>query len=120
MTRVDIINGELALLDYDGEIEYVWERNTMSRSQYTYMSKYIIKNWHDGWENDKIWTSALNKWDSLSPEVKGFLTNLSDDEEKAAHRIYIELRRFLEKLPCLENIKKKYDDAIIDTLNSIL
>lgn len=115
-----ISKGELCLLDSSGNVEFVWDREDMPRGQYNYMIKHIKSIWHDGWDNFAIWHEALNYWNSLSPETQAVIFNISGCEEREAHKIYTALRMYLNGLEGQENIKKEFEEAIIDVLNSLL
>lgn len=111
MDEFSIIDGELAII-HDGEVEYVFERDSLSRAAYTYMI-----NWIQGKKSPKddpgtVWVEAENAWDSLSPEIQGTLIAIANKERQQARDIRDGLLATLHEYKGLKSIKDAYADSI--------
>lgn len=111
LMEFSIIDGELAII-HDGEVEYVFERDSLSRAAYTYMI-----NWIQGKKSPKddpgtVWFEAENAWDSLSPEIQGTLIAIAHKERQQARDIRDGLLATLHEYKGLKSIKDAYANSI--------
>ena len=86
MNEFTIIDGELAILR-DGEIEYVFERDSFSRAAYNYMIHWIQDKKSPDDDPVTVWIEAEKAWDTLSPEIQGMLVSITNKEKQQASDI---------------------------------
>jgi hypothetical protein len=106
-----MIDGELAIL-LNGEVEYVFERDTLSRAAYNYMIHWVQDKKSPKDDPGMAWLDAENAWDSLSPEIQATLMNIANKERQQAHDIRDGLLATLHGYQGIQSIKDAYAECI--------
>jgi hypothetical protein len=106
-----VIDGELAVLR-DGEIEYVFERDSFSRAAYNYMIRWIQDKKSPEDDPGTVWFEAEKAWDALSPEIQGTLVSIANKEKQQAGDIRDGLLATLHGYQGVQTIKDAYADCI--------
>ena len=106
-----IIDGELAILR-DGQIEYVFERDSLSRAAYYYMIHWIQDRKTPDDDPGTIWLEAEKAWDALSPEMQGMIITLANKEKQQALDIRDGLLATLHGYQGVKSIKDAYAECI--------
>lgn len=109
---LEFIDGDLCLLDEDGEVTHVFERGDLSRAAYKHMTHWIENNFEKEKSFKKIWEEAEASWDALSPEMQGHLFIMSRGEEQCLEDIRTGLLATLAEYRGLNFIKEIFADAI--------
>jgi len=107
-----IIDGELAILDNVGEVEYVFERDSLGRAAYNYMINWVQRKKSPGDDPGMAWLEAEKAWGSLEPNVKGTLLVIAHKETQQACDIRDGLLATLHEYQGLKIIKDSYADCI--------
>lgn len=118
MDEFTIIDGELAILR-DGQIEYVFERDSLSRAAYHYMI-----NWIQGHKSPKddpgtAWLEAEKAWDALSPEIQATLMTIANKERQQALDIREGLLATLHGYQGVKRVKDTYAECIRTCFNML-
>jgi len=111
MNEFTMIDGELAVLR-DGEIDYVFERDSFSRAAYNYMIRWIQDKKSPDDDPGMIWIEAEKAWDALSPEIQGMLVSITNKEKQQAGDIRDGLLATLHGYQGLKTIKDAYAECI--------
>ena len=111
MCEFTIVDGELAIL-LNGEVEYVFERDSLSRAAYNYMIHWIQDKKSPKDDPGTAWLDAEKAWDSLSPEIQATLMNIANKERQQARDIRDGLLATLHEYKGLKNIKDAYANSI--------
>lgn len=106
-----MIDSELAILDA-GEVEYVFERDSLSRAAYNYMINWIQTRKSPEDDPGMTWLEAEKAWDSLSPEIQGMLMTIAHKEREQARDIRDGLLATLHGYQGLKIIKDSYSECI--------
>ena len=106
-----VIDGELAILR-DGEVDYVFERNSFSRAAYNYMIHWIQDNKSPKDDTGTAWLEAEKAWDALTPETKGLILAIASKERQQAIDIRDGLLATLHGYQGVKRIKDAYVDCI--------
>ena len=106
-----IIDGELAIL-HNGEVDYVFERETLSRAAYQYMIHWIQDTKSPVDDPGTVWLEAEKAWDTLSPEMQGTLMNIANKERQQALDIRDGLLATLHGYQGVKSIKDAYAECI--------
>ena len=106
-----VIDNELAILR-DGQIEYVFERDSLSRAAYNYMINWIQTRKSPEDDPGMTWLEAEKAWDSLSPEMQGILMTIAHKERDQARDIRDGLLATLHGYQGLKTIKDSYAECI--------
>ena len=106
-----VIDNELAILR-DGQIEYVFERDSLSRAAYNYMINWIQTRKSPEDDPGMTWLEAEKAWDSLSPEMHGILLTIAHKERDQARDIRDGLLATLHGYQGLKTIKDSYAECI--------
>ena len=111
MKSFTIIDGELAILGGD-EIEYVFERDSLSMAAYQYMTQWIQDTKKPDDDPGTVWLEAEKAWDSLSPDFQGILINIANKEKQQAKDIRDGLHATLHGYQGVKRIKDAFAEAI--------
>ena len=111
MNEFTMIDGELAVLR-DGEIDYVFERDSFSRAAYNYMIRWIQDKKSPDDDPVTVWIEAEKAWDALSPEIQGMLVSITNKEKQQASDIRDGLLATLHGYQGLKTIKESYAQCI--------
>jgi hypothetical protein len=111
-----IIDGELTVLR-DGEIEYVFERDSLSRAAYHYMIHWIQDKKTPADDPGTVWLEAEKAWDALSPEMQATLITIANKERQQACDIRDGLLATLHGYQGVKSIKDAYADCIRTCFN---
>jgi hypothetical protein len=114
-----MIDGELTILR-DGEVEYVFERDSISRAAYTYMTNWIQGQKSPNDDPGDVWLEAGNAWDALSPETQGLLLTIANKEKQQALDIRDGLLATLHEYQGMKSIKDAYADCIRTCFNMLI
>ena len=106
-----LIDDELAILR-DGEVDYVFERNSLSKAVYNYMIHWTQDNKSPTDDPGTTWVEAEKAWDELSPETKGLLLAIASKERQQAIDIRDGLLATLHGYQGVKRIKDAYADCI--------
>jgi len=116
MTTVEILEGELCLLNVDGEIIHVFERSGKSQVEYKFMSDWIQRNFDSKLETKVLWEGAEEAWANLGPENQAFLFSLFEQEKRNAKDICEGLLATLAEYQGLKTVKDAYRRALNNAL----
>jgi hypothetical protein len=111
MSSFTMIDGELATIR-DGEVEYVFERDSFSRASYNYMTRWVQDKKSPEDDPGTVWLEAEKAWDELSPEIQGMLMTIANKERQQALDIRDGLLATLHGYQGVKNIKDSYADCI--------
>ena len=111
MNEFSIIDGELAILR-DGEVEYVFERDSFSKAAYDYMINWIQGKKSPEDDPGTAWLEAEKSWDALSPETQAMLMTIANKERQQALDIRDGLLATLHGYHGVKSIKDAYTDCI--------
>ena len=106
-----IIDNELAIL-HDGEVEYVFERASLSRAAYQYMIQWIQGTKSPVDDPGTMWLEAAKAWGALSPEIQATLISIANKESQQARDIRDGLLATLHEYQGVKSIKDSYADCI--------
>jgi len=106
-----IVDNELAILR-GGEVEYVFERESLSRAAYQYMIQWIQDKKSPEDDPGTVWLEAEKAWDALSPEIQATLMNIANKERQQALDIRDGLLATLHGYQGVKSIKDAYADCI--------
>ena len=106
-----IIDNELAILR-GGEVEYVFERDSLSRAAYQYMIQWIQGKKSPEDDPGTVWLEAEKAWDALSPEIQATLMNIANKERQQALDIRDGLLATLHEYQGVKKIKDAYAECI--------
>jgi hypothetical protein len=106
-----IIDNELAILR-DGQVDYVFERDSLSRAAYNYMVRWIQDKKSPNDDPGAVWLEAEHAWDALSPEIQGTLMNIANKERQQACDIRDGLLATLHEYQGIKSIKDAYAECI--------
>jgi len=106
-----LIDDELAILR-DGEVDYVFERNSLNKAIYNYMIRWTQDNKSPMDDPGTTWIEAEKAWDALSPETKGLLLAIANKERQQAIDIRDGLLATLHGYQGVKRIKDAYADCI--------
>jgi hypothetical protein len=118
MDEFSIIDGELAILR-DGEVEYVFERDSFSRAAYNYMINWIQDKKSPKDDPGTVWIEAEKAWDALSPETQAVLLTIANKERQQALDIRDGLLATLHGYQGVKCIKDAYADCIRTCFNML-
>ena len=111
-----MIDGELTILR-DGEVEYVFERDSLSRAAYQYMIQWIQDKKTPADDPGTVWLEAEKAWDALSPEMQATLITIANKERQQACDIRDGLLATLHGYQGIKSIKDAYADCIRTCFN---
>jgi len=111
MNEFSVIDGELTILR-DGEVEYVFERDSLSRATYNYMIRWIQDSKSPDDDPGAVWLEAEKAWDALSPEMQGMIITLANKERQQARDIRDGLLATLHGYQGVKSIKDAYAECI--------
>jgi hypothetical protein len=106
-----VIDNELAIL-HDGQIEYVFERDSLSRAAYQYMIQWIQSTKSPVDDTGTMWLEAEKVWGALSPEIQATLISIANKESQQARDIRDGLLATLHEYQGVKSIKDSYADCI--------
>jgi len=106
-----IIDGELTVLR-EGQIEYVFERDSLSRAAYNYMIQWIQDKKTPADDPGTAWLEAEKAWDALSPEIQATLMSIANKERQQALDIRDGLLATLHGYQGVKSIKDAYAECI--------
>ena len=107
-----MIDNELAIL-HDGEVEHVFERESLSRAAYQYMIQWIqgTKSPVDD-DPGTMWLEAEKAWGALSPEIQATLMSIANKESQQARDIRDGLLATLHEYQGVKRVKDTYAECI--------
>jgi len=111
LLELTIMDGELAIL-HDGEVDYVFERDSLSRAVYSYMIQWIQDTKSPIDDPGTMWLEAEQAWNALSPEIQGTLISLADKESQQARDIRDGLIATLHDYQGVKRVKDTYAECI--------
>jgi hypothetical protein len=111
MSSFTIIDGELTVLR-EGQIEYVFERDSLSRAAYNYMIQWIQDKKTPADDPGTVWLEAEKAWDALSPEMQGMIIAIANKERQQARDIRDGLLATLHGYQGVNTIKDAYAECI--------
>ena len=106
-----IIDNELAIL-HDGEVEYVFERASLSRAAYQYMIQWIQGTKSPVDDPGTMWLEAEKAWGALSPEIQATLMSIANKESQQARDIRDGLLATLHEYQGVKRVKDTYAECI--------
>jgi hypothetical protein len=106
-----IIDGELTVLR-EGQIEYVFERDSLSRAAYQYMIRWIQDSKSPDDDPGAAWLEAEKAWDALSPEMQGMIIAIANKEKQQARDIRDGLLATLHGYQGVKRVKDTYAECI--------
>ena len=106
-----IIDNELTILR-GGEVDYVFERDSLSRAAYQYMIRWIQDKKSPEDDPGTVWLEAEKAWDALSPEIQATLMNIANKERQQAIDIRDGLLATLHGYQGVKRVKDMYADCI--------
>jgi len=106
-----IMDGELAILR-DGEVEYVFERDSLNRAAYQYMIHWIQDSKSPDDDPGTSWLEAEKAWNALSPEMQGMLIIITNKEKQQARDIRDGLLATLHGYQGVKRVKDTYAECI--------
>lgn len=106
-----IMDGELTIIR-DGEVDYVFERESLSRAMYSYMIHWIQEKKSPEDDPGAAWIEAEKAWDELSPDIQGTLICLSDKDVQEARDIRDGLLATLHEYQGVKRVKDTYAECI--------
>ena len=112
MSRPEMMDGELHLLDETGDVIHVFERGNLSRAAYKHMCAFVITNFNSKLSAEELWVQAENAWDALTPEHQMTIWSMTQQEEQNAKDISQGLLATLNGYQCLSTVKAAFSDAI--------
>lgn len=115
-----IIDGELSILNDEGEVEYVFERDNLSRAAYTYMTQWIQDTKKPDEDPGAMWLEAEKAWDVLSPELQAMLIGIANKEKQQARDIRDGLLATLHEYQGFKNIKEAFAESIRACFGSLI
>jgi alpha-ketoglutarate-dependent taurine dioxygenase len=106
-----IIDNELVILR-EGEVEHIFERDSLSRATYSYMIHWVqdIKSPED--DPGTMWVEAAKAWDTLSPEMQATLMSIAHKESQQARDIRDGLLATLHEYQGVKRVKDTYAECI--------
>lgn len=111
LSEFSTIDGELAILR-DGQVEYVFERDSFSRAAYYYMIHWIQDKKSPDDDPGAAWFEAEKAWDALSPEMQGMILAIANKERQQALDIRDGLLATLHGYQGVKTIKDAYAECI--------
>jgi hypothetical protein len=111
MSEFSTIDGELAILR-NGEVEYVFERDSLSRATYNYMIQWIQDRKSPDDDPGAAWIEAEKAWDALSPEMQGMIIAIANKERQQARDIRDGLLATLHGYQGVKRVKDTYAECI--------
>jgi hypothetical protein len=118
---LDWIDAELCTVDQTtGNIEYVFERGTTPRAEYTYITCWIQANFDPKFTPEELWKRGKGAWGALSPENQMALWSLSIQEEQNAQDICAGLLATLADYQGLTVVKNAFREAIKSISNKFV
>jgi hypothetical protein len=114
---MEYIDGELCILNEEGEVTYVFEREHLSRAAYKHMSEWVRLNFDSKLTYEENWSKADAAWEALTPEHKMLLWSMSQQESQNASDICTGLLATLESYQGLRVVKNMFKDAITSVKN---
>ena len=106
-----IIDNELAIL-HDGEVEHVFERESLSRAAYQYMIQWIQGTKSPVDDPGTMWLEAEKAWGALSPEIQATLMSIANKESQQARDIRDGLLATLHEYQGVKRVKDTYAECI--------
>ena len=106
-----IIDGELAILR-NNEVDYVFERDSLSSAAYNYMIRWIQGNKSPVDDPGAVWLEAEKVWGELSPEIQGTLMSIANKESQQARDIRDGLLATLHEYQGVKRVKDTYAECI--------
>ena len=101
-----IVDGELSI------VTHVFERASLSRAAYDYMTSWVQKNTDPTDDPKTSWRRAEEAWDALSPEIQASLWQISYKEKQNVEDIRDGLLATLHEYRGFTSVKKAFVDAI--------
>jgi len=112
----NMIDGELAIFR-NGEVEHVFERDSLSRAAYNYMIRWIQDRKSPDDDPGAAWLEAEKAWDALSPEMQGTIIAIANKERQQARDIRDGLLATLHGYQGIKSIKDAYAECIRTCFN---
>jgi hypothetical protein len=112
LNSMEFIDGELTMLDHDGNVIHVFERGDFSRAAYKFISKKVFEKYFSEISPEENWKRAEAEWDALTPEMQAHLWSLSRQEEQCGEDIRQGLLATLNEYRGFKFIKDLFADAI--------
>lgn len=119
MDEFSVIDGELTII-HNGEVEYVFERESLSRAAYNHMIHWIQDNKSPTDDPVTSWLEAEKQWDALSPETQGLILAIANKERQQALDIREGLLATLHGYQGVKRIKDAYADCIRTCFSQLL
>jgi hypothetical protein len=113
-----IMDGELAIL-HDGEVDYVFERESLSRAAYQYMIHWIQGTKSPEDDPGAAWLEAEQAWNALSPEIQATLMSIANKESRQARDIRDGLLATLHDYQGVKRVKDTYAECIRTCFNQL-
>ena len=109
---LEFIDGDLCLLDEDGEVTYVFERGDLSRAAYNHMTGWTQANFNENLSPEENWAKADRAWEALTSEHKMLLWSMSVQESQNSRDICHGLLATLSSYQGMSSVKNAFRDAI--------
>jgi hypothetical protein len=110
--HLDDLDGELCIVDENGNVTHVFERGDLSRAAYKHMYAWTKKNFDPKLEPRELWHKAEEAWDALTPEQQMLLWSMSVKEHQSAQDICTGLLATLSGYQGVMAVKQAFRDAI--------
>jgi hypothetical protein len=109
---MEFVDGELTMFDRDGEITHVFERGTLPKTFYNFVSKKVFEKYFFEISPTENWKRAEAEWHELTPEVQGHLMILNRKEDDCVEDIRLGLLATLAEYQGMNYIKELFEEAI--------
>lgn len=110
--NLEFIEGELCIINDEGDCTHVFERGDLSRAAYKHMTGWIQNNFVPELTPTEMWANADASWEAMSPERKMFLWGMTNQETQNASDICTGLLANLSAYQGLTVVKKAFQDAL--------
>jgi hypothetical protein len=109
---MEFIDGELCILNDQGEIIHVFERGDLKRAPYKHMTAWVLTNFDPKLDPTALWTLAKKSWDDMSPQNQVAIWTMCNQEETSARDIRDGLLATLHGYQGVKSVKDAYKEAI--------
>lgn len=109
---MEFVDGELTMFDRDGEITHVFERGTLPKTFYNFVSKKVFEKYFFEISPTENWERGVEAWNDLTPEVQAHLMILTQKEDECLEDLRTGLLTTLDGYQGMKHIKEIFAEAI--------
>lgn len=109
---MEFIDGELCILNDQGEIIHVFERGDLERAPYKHMTAWVLTNFDPKLDHTDLWTLAKKSWEDMSVPNRMAIWSLCNQEETNVKDIRDGLLATLASYQGIKSVKDAYKEAI--------